>query len=243
MTLSLNFKGQLTKLHVWSLVEYNQVIYYDSDFVFLHNPISVIAECNNATVPLHVAIPAASGAFDSQMVENGHTPFCAMNDIGIGAHYFNAGYMVITPNLTTYESLLAHRGWSDNSMFADQDMLNRYYQGAWKKLSERYNKMHVCTRPQQGCNIDNDTVAIHEKIYLLRTCCYQSTWIWNHMNSSYDIDHQVNGVINSINRTVKISRTVVDRRQPKGNYRPSLKLQSRTKPKIIPKRNPKINLK
>ena len=118
-------------------------------------------------------------------------------------------------------------------------MFNRYYQGIWKHLPDRYNKMHVCDRPYQGCNVfdgDTDTIAIHEKIFSLRKCCYQSTWIWNQLNSSYDIHNQANDSMNNnVNRS---SRTIVEKihHPQQGNLKSSP--QRKQKPKANTKPNP-----
>ena len=119
-------------------------------------------------------------------------------------------------------------------------MFNRYYQGIWKRLPDRYNKMHVCDLPYQGCNVfDGDTIAVHEKIFALRRCCYQSTWVWNQLNSSYDIHHQANDsvIINNIdlNRNRPI---VVERIHPQGNTKSSPQ-RPKPKPKPLPTKNPK----
>ena len=100
------------------MIQYDQIIYYDSDFVFLRNPISVIAECANATFPRSIVPPVSTrdmDSRDSRMVENGHKSLCAVVDNGIGGDYFNSGFFLLRPNMTTFTDLLAHRGWGDNT--------------------------------------------------------------------------------------------------------------------------------
>ena len=113
--LSLNYQGMLTKLHAWSLIEYDQIIYYDSDFVFLKNPVSVLDECGNNAAPLSTETSANSGDLISRMGWSGHAPLCASVDRLIGASYFNSGFMIITPNMTIFDDLIAHRAWADNT--------------------------------------------------------------------------------------------------------------------------------
>ena len=109
----------MTKIHVWSLTQYDQVIFYDSDFVFLQNPIAAIAECAKATVSLPTESSAKGGDLISKIVQRVPAPFCAAVDQGIGDSYgdsyFNSGFMVITPNLTTFDDIVAHRAWADNT--------------------------------------------------------------------------------------------------------------------------------
>ena len=96
-------------------MQYDHVIFCDSDFVFLQDPISVIAECAKATLPLPTESSAKGGDLISEMVQRVPAPFCATVDHGIGESYFNSGFMVITPNMTTFDDLMAHRAWADNT--------------------------------------------------------------------------------------------------------------------------------
>ena len=140
--------SMFTKLHAWNLTQYDQIAYYDSDHVFLRDP---------------------SPAFD----ECGASSFCATGDTGASnfyrrpditeASYFNAGFMLLRPNVTVMQFLLDHRHLGEGTDFVDQDMLNAVFAGTWKRLDERYNRMHTYTR-----GIPDDTVAVHEKYWELQ---------------------------------------------------------------------------
>jgi len=73
-----------------------------------------------------------------------HKRFCAVRDPVAtwpvkSKTYFNAGFMVLTPNKTITDELVA-RG-TDNRRFAEQDTLNEYFDD-WHKLPKQCNWLH-----------------------------------------------------------------------------------------------------
>ena len=48
LIMTNHYTTQLTKLRLWTLVEYDQVIYYDNDFVFFKDPSSSLEICGTA---------------------------------------------------------------------------------------------------------------------------------------------------------------------------------------------------
>ena len=48
LIMANHYDTQLTKLHLWSLVEYDQIVYYDSDFTFFKDPSSALTVCGTA---------------------------------------------------------------------------------------------------------------------------------------------------------------------------------------------------
>jgi alpha-N-acetylglucosamine transferase len=156
--------NMLTKLHVWALTDYTQVMFFDSDFIFLHNPATAFDLC-------------------------GLNPFCACSDTGIksfshgkvdGKTYFNSGFMVVRPSSTEFQYLLTSTAAAENTQFVDQDMLNNVYQGRWKKLDSKYNVMHV------DGPISNSAVAIHEKLWIMQKKYPTGNWIWNKEHGNVD---------------------------------------------------------
>lgn len=155
--------NMLTKLQVWAMVDYEQVIFFDSDFVFLCNPVTAFEEC-------------------------GTHPFCACADTGIssftqgrlsGHSYFNSGFMVIRPSIKTYHYLTSKSSVAaaEGTQFVDQDMLNSIFQNKWKRLDSKYNLMHV------SGPISETTVAIHEKLWIMQEKYPSGNWIWNKLTS------------------------------------------------------------
>ena len=115
------YDGTLSKLHLWGLTEYDQILYFDSDFVFLKDPTSAFLACGVANLCATV---------DRLIADNG------------GQGYFNSGFLVVRPNANTFTNLVKNKGMADGKYFPDQDLLNEYFKGKWKKLSENYNHMH-----------------------------------------------------------------------------------------------------
>jgi alpha-N-acetylglucosamine transferase len=152
----------MTKLQLWALTEYDQIMFYDSDVVFLQNPISAINACSTVD-------------------------FCGVQDYGKQYNlrsYFNAGMMVISPNVTLFNDLMAHQGWAYNELYPEQDMLNKYYEGKWRQLPDAYNYMPGKTPPIDVLRLDS-TITVHAKTFNLKRLFPQSHWVWNTFDSSY----------------------------------------------------------
>lgn len=148
-----HYKYMLTKLHIWTLVNYKQVMYYDADFVFFSNPSSAFLECN--------------------------TSICATIDWGLrekNDRYFNAGFLVIRPGMDAFHNLMSKKHLAEGKRFAEQDMLNIVYRGMWQQLNPKYNYMHVTRR-----GLSRDVVAIHEKVWILRSKYPDKKYIWNRL--------------------------------------------------------------
>eukprot|EP01032_Pedospumella_encystans_P027962 gene27962-31584_t len=114
-----HYASMLTKLHLWDLVEYSQVMYYDCDFVFQKNPASAFSECSWSSL-------------------------CATPDTGMHQFnkairpgtYFNAGFLVLRPSKTTYTELMSKQHLAMNKFFVEQDLLNEVYKGKWGMLDQ-----------------------------------------------------------------------------------------------------------
>ena len=51
LIMTNHYSTQLTKLRLWSLVEYDQIIYYDNDFMFFQDPsLSTLEVCGRASL-------------------------------------------------------------------------------------------------------------------------------------------------------------------------------------------------
>ena len=115
------YDGTLSKLHLWGLIEYDQILYYDSDFVFLKDPSSAFNVCGTANLCASV---------DRLIASNG------------GQGYFNSGFLVLRPDADSFTNLVKNKGMADGKYFPDQDLLNEYFKGKWTSLSSDYNHMH-----------------------------------------------------------------------------------------------------
>ena len=153
-----HYASMLTKLHLWDLVEYSQLMYYDCDFVFQKNPASAFSECSWSSL-------------------------CATPDTGMHQFnkairpgtYFNAGFLVLRPSKATYAELMSKQHLAMNKFFVEQDLLNEVYKGKWGMLDQKYNLMH-CYQLQA---IQSSVVAIHEKMWVLRKSFPEQHYIWN----------------------------------------------------------------
>ncbi|CEM34465.1 unnamed protein product [Vitrella brassicaformis CCMP3155] len=120
-----------TKLHVWSLTEFQRVVYIDADCI-------VMRKIDCLFDPAAVSCPAfAPDVFPPDR--------------------FNAGVMVIEPSLAVYEDLLAKRTVLRSYDRGDTGFLNAYFSGwygwdAKHRLAFHYNAqrtMHWMTHSKQ----------------------------------------------------------------------------------------------
>ena len=100
----------LTKLHLWTLVEYSRIVYLDADVLIRAN---------------------IDHLFDRQ------EDFLASPDCG-WPDCFNSGLFVFTPSLTHHENLLRLLHTSGSFDGGDQGLLNDYFPH-WTRLSFTYN--------------------------------------------------------------------------------------------------------
>lgn len=159
--ISHKYSKMLTKLHLWNLLEYDQLMYYDVDFIFQGNPMKAFDDCGQTT------------------------PLCAVLDQGIRQmknyenkrSYFNAGFLILKPDVSIYQQLLSQQSDAYGAFFVEQDLLNNYFQFKWKMLDIRYNLMHSYKLQQ----IDSDVIAIHEKLHELKKTFPGRQYVWNQL--------------------------------------------------------------
>ena len=156
----------MAKIHLWALHTYSIIVYYDLDFIFLRNP-----------------IPAAT-----TVCALTKSDFCATEDEGMVKYfgrppgkYFNSGFMVLKPSLPAYANLLSKKHLAESSQFPDQDFLNLIFADNWGRLSEEFNRMHISNIHLKHVHggINSNTVALHEKYWVLRDIFPDKNFIWN----------------------------------------------------------------
>lgn len=152
----------LTKLNVWRLTDYEKLIYYDSDVVFLKNPWRAFQEC---TLQRYGTI-------------------CATGDVGLHREgYFNSGFMVLKPDLGVYNQLLTltNNTRQRRDIFVDQDILNQYFGSNWYRLPGEYNLLHLAEGHKY---IFHKVIAIHEKLEILMKMFPDRAYVWNNIELS-----------------------------------------------------------
>lgn len=135
-----SYEAQVTKFHLWNLTQYKHIAYFDSDHFFLRSPEAVFEDCT-----------ADLCATEDSFLSKKHRP------------YLNGGFLVIRPSNATYAMLLSNIHKAENRTFAEQDMLNEVFAKQWQKMPSKWNLMWP-----GRLGIKNDTIAIHEKFWVLR---------------------------------------------------------------------------
>ena len=106
-----------SKLRVWGLTQYEAVLYVDSDTLLLR-------------------------PFDGVFSLFGTGVKLAMSVNGIGATDFNAGVMLVRPNCTELDRLVAAINHTEHDTgLAEQGFLNAFYKGEIELLPFTYNAM------------------------------------------------------------------------------------------------------
>ena len=109
-----------SKLWVWRLTMYDQILFTDLDVLFIHSP----------TQLFHTKVST-------------HNPGMALDTMR--THYFNSGVMLLRPDEDEYQRLvLAMNSAPDNGEFAEQDFLNIFYHGRITHLDPSFNRQ-VCS--------------------------------------------------------------------------------------------------
>ena len=93
-----------SKLHVWELVQYERVAFFDSDHLFVRSPDAVFADCGDAPF---CAVLGGHGALGAGQAANASRR-AAPTQLG-GRLEFNMGGFVVRPNASRVPELL--RAW------------------------------------------------------------------------------------------------------------------------------------
>lgn len=121
--LQPSFADQLTKLHLFGLVEYDWVLYMDSDIFIVRSLVPCIA---------HVILQPVSS-------------IAAARDLPAFPDAFNMGMFMVRPSLQEYEMLLCRlHGCSGRNVspipfveaWMEQGFLNAVYKGNWTEVPE-----------------------------------------------------------------------------------------------------------
>jgi hypothetical protein len=136
------YRDQVTKLHLWTLVSWYRVIYYDSDMFFMRSPLQCLRYCNISTELC--AVPDIPGTRTG-------------ND-----RYFNAGFMILRPSIRLFNHLVANLQMAAGRAFAEQDMLNDLFIDSYTVLPRDCNV--VWPRKINDIGTSPTAVALHDKL-------------------------------------------------------------------------------
>lgn len=141
------------KIHIWSLEEYERVVYIDSDIYLRVVPDELFSVRLDESTPM-AAVACMAYTTETTGLKVG-AKYAHYNDSG--ARHFNSGVMVLTPNMTVVAQLLQvirfqqWRHYTNKSSSApyskactgnargDQYYLNGYFQAGWAHLEWRWN--------------------------------------------------------------------------------------------------------
>ena len=141
-----------SKLHVWNLIEYNSILYLDSDTLAVKSPARIFTD----------VIP--------QMHESGVE--LAMANLGPRWSDFNAGVMIVLPGFTSVKQMRESINTTHfNTYFAEQSFLNAFFQDRIFQLPYSFNDpfyeshplfIHMIGKPWQRYPGENWTKGVSE---------------------------------------------------------------------------------
>ena len=151
---------------IFSLIEFQQILYFDLDFYFQKNPYALAIE----SCSLEIICACRDYSMGTVTLKSSLDNPITINN------YFNAGFLVVKPSLKVYNELIqrlkADVSIIEKYVFAEQDLLNVYFRKKWKILSPTFNVMHVKY-------VRENMIAIHEKLWILQQNFQSSKYLWN----------------------------------------------------------------
>lgn len=137
--LNDQWKNCYTKLYLFQMTFYQQILYMDTDLTVLSNPTGIFQE------------------MDDHKASKNEYYFGAVQDLKLGKNTFNAGIFLFEPSCTYYDDLVSSVGEvkSYDSQFHEQGLLNWFFKKdgtgpssvGWKNLPEKYNFQWINERP------------------------------------------------------------------------------------------------
>ena len=139
------YRNTCSKIWLWKLTNWDRVVYYDSDMVFLQSPVACALKCPVGTNLC--AVPDPVGTWPSPDPD-----------------YFNSGHMVLSPSRETFDWLKENIGKATGRQFGDQDMLNNMFRNNYTKVHKDCNFLHVLEDLPNFAVSRTSVVAVHEKL-------------------------------------------------------------------------------
>ena len=124
-----------SKLWIWRLTMYEQILYTDLDVLFMLSPEPLF----------RIHLPVQNPAMVPDTTRK---------------HYYNAGVILLRPSENEYQRLISSMNANTHgSEFTEQDFLNVFYHGRIVQLDPRFN-VQVCNK--EGCLNDETAGAFNE---------------------------------------------------------------------------------
>lgn len=134
-----------SKLRIWEFVEYEKLIYLDGDIQVYENIDHLFDQPNGYFYAVMDCFCEASWSKTPQY-KIGYCQQCPEKvqwptaELGPPPSlYFNAGFFVYEPSISTYHDILKTLKETPPTSFAEQDFLNMYFKEKFKPLPNDYN--------------------------------------------------------------------------------------------------------
>ena len=165
----------LTKLLLWNMTQYDEILYVDSDMVLQGDLAPVFDACD-------LGNGAGGAEFEGRVADSAATVgatrapsawmLCAVQDHGAeftrysaDFPYFNAGVFVLQPRRSTLALLMQNKALAEHH-YSEQNLLNAVFRGKWQPLGYRYNALKF-----NDWTLPSDALLVHQKSWYSTTYC------------------------------------------------------------------------
>ncbi|EPS69759.1 galactinol synthase, partial [Genlisea aurea] len=133
-----------SKLRIWEFVEYSRMVYLDGD-IQVYGNIDHLFDLENGYLYAVMDCFCEKTWNHSEQYRIGYCQQCPNrvewpeSSGPKPAPYFNAGMLVLEPNLVTYRDLLHAVRVTPPTPFAEQDLLNLFFRDVYRPIPNAYN--------------------------------------------------------------------------------------------------------
>lgn len=153
------FADVWSKLAVWTLTEYQRVVFLDADMLVVQNMDEVfelpLAEGSIAACHACRCNPNQIASYPANWrPENCYYSWCEDPQMNANPptsvdNYLNGGFLVLTPDNAVYQQMVARLAAKEDIsswVFAEQDFLNEVFRDRWLPLHYGYNALKTLPR-------------------------------------------------------------------------------------------------
>ncbi|WWC88046.1 uncharacterized protein L201_002949 [Kwoniella dendrophila CBS 6074] len=153
-----HWKDQYTKLNIFNLVKYDKILYLDNDILLL-NSLENIWQSKEVI---------QQGGFQIGGIGENNKKFITNTDLRLEPSkneirdYLNAGFMLIKPSTSLFQSLLKVKGY--DNFYMEQALINHYFDWNGKQPWTPLNPKFVSHYPKAS-DVEEGYHALHAKMW------------------------------------------------------------------------------
>lgn len=140
-----DYSTTYAKLRIWEFAEYSKMIFIDAD-IQVYDNLDHLFDLPNGYIygviscfcsPWWKGTPQYKVGYCQQLADKVHWPTELYGPAP--SSYFNSGFFIFEPSLSTYQHLIDTLKITPPSYFSEQDFMNTYFKEKFKALAIEYN--------------------------------------------------------------------------------------------------------